>query len=290
VFYIHPTTYLSVFHDNGRTDETGLASTVLKGVLRYQASVFNDCCRIFMPHYRQASIKRIIGTSDAAIKATDLAYSDVVNAFDYYMAHENHGRPFLLASHSQGSSHALRLLQERIIGTPLQTRMIAAYALGGTLPTAIKEKGLPICDSPTMAGCLIGWNTVDKGHEDSWRMKKSLIWWDGHYQPIAGRPRICVNPLNWKKDGAEEASENLGSAYDTGKDKPAVAIVAHATSAACKNGFLEIDLRSDQRSNYRDILSVFGNYHDFDYSVFYMNIRYNVALRIKAYFKSNPVN
>ena len=62
--------------------------------------------------------------------AFELAYSDVLRAFDYYLAHENHGRPFILASHSQGSLHALRLIQERLAGKPLQKQLVAAYLIG----------------------------------------------------------------------------------------------------------------------------------------------------------------
>src|ERR1700761_1702621 len=122
VFFIHPTTYL-------RSDGWGVPfnapdrDAVFNGpVLFGQASVFNGCCRIYAPHYRQVSL---VGLKNMA--AVALAYSDVARAFRYYIAHENHGRPFILASHSQGSAHAIRLLQQEILGTPLQKQLIAAY-------------------------------------------------------------------------------------------------------------------------------------------------------------------
>ena len=34
-----------------------------------------------------------------------MAYADVQDAFAYYMAHWNQGRPFVLMGHSQGSFH-----------------------------------------------------------------------------------------------------------------------------------------------------------------------------------------
>ena len=70
-------------------------------VLLNQASVFNACCRIYAPRYRQASLGGL--NNDAAL---DLAYTDVARAFRHFAAHANHGRPIIIASHSQGTNHA----------------------------------------------------------------------------------------------------------------------------------------------------------------------------------------
>jgi hypothetical protein len=113
VFFIHPTTYLALSIGNARYDEEGPTRVRLEnGVLRLQASVFNHCCRIFAPRYRQASLKGITSAS------------------------------------AEGSIHAIRLLQERIIGTASSHRLIAAYVPGSALPHEIEEKGLPICRTP----------------------------------------------------------------------------------------------------------------------------------------------
>jgi hypothetical protein len=48
--------YLIGSAPNARYDEPGLtASQIDHGVLRFQASVFNACGRIYAPHYRQAA-------------------------------------------------------------------------------------------------------------------------------------------------------------------------------------------------------------------------------------------
>ncbi len=47
------------------------------------------------------------------------------------MGNERNGdRPFILAGHSQGTFHAARLLGERIAGTPLAEKMVAACLVG----------------------------------------------------------------------------------------------------------------------------------------------------------------
>ena len=111
VFFIHPTTYLDNATWNARFDEDGFTGRQLEdAVVRYQVSTFNGCCRIFAPRYRQATLSVFVNPSDDSNKALDLAYSDVVRAFDRFIEKENNGRPFILASHSQGSLHATRLL------------------------------------------------------------------------------------------------------------------------------------------------------------------------------------
>lgn len=284
VFFIHPTTYLRFSIGNARYDEPGATRLMLEnGVLKFQASVFNGCCRIFAPRYRQASFKGIITATPEGFATAELAYSDVLRAFDYYIAHDNYGRPFFIAGHSQGSIHAIRLLQERIIGTPLAKRLIAAYVIGSSLPKAIADKGLPICATPSMTGCVIDWNSDSVTAADTRRKETAILWWEGRYQTIAGRPIVCVNPLDWTDSGAASADENLGAVYSGGRGQPIPAPAAGAASASCDNGLLRVEIRTDQRRHFSDPLSVFGIYHDFDYGLWYMNIRQNLDIRIRQF-------
>jgi len=283
VFFIHPTTYLSLSIGNARYDESGATRTRLEnGVLRFQASVFNHCCRIFVPRYRQASLKGITAASPAGFASADLAYSDVRRAFDYYLSKENNGRPFIIAGHSQGSIHAIRLLQERIIGTPLSHRLIAAYVPGSALPHEIEEKGLAVCRTPDMTACILDWNSDSPTVVDKRRKESAVIWWQGRYQAIAGRPLVCVNPLNWIDNGAAAATENLGAVYFGGRGQPIPAPITGAAGAACDGGLLRVQIREGQRRHFTDPLSLFGIYHDFDYGLWYMNIRQNLDVRIHA--------
>jgi hypothetical protein len=60
-------------------------------------------------------------------KALDLAYSDIREAFAYYLENFNNNKPFIIASHSQGTVHAKRIISEFIDGKELQNKLIAAY-------------------------------------------------------------------------------------------------------------------------------------------------------------------
>ena len=70
-----------------------------------------------------------------AINAFATAYADIKAAFEYYLKNYNHGRPIIIASHSQGSTHALHLLKDYFENKPLQKQLVAAYIVGMTIPT-----------------------------------------------------------------------------------------------------------------------------------------------------------
>ncbi len=289
VFFIHPTTYLTGRAANARYDEPGSTATRIDGgVLRFQASVFNACCRIYAPHYRQAEIRAFSGGDDDASRAAfELAYGDVRRAFDYYLEHENRGRPFIIASHSQGSLHAMRLLQERIAGQPVQRRLVVAYVIGYDIPLDIEHAGLPVCRTGTQNGCIISWNTMKEGVSDSARQQKRLIWLEGSYQHLHGRPLLCVNPLNWSLDGAAPATANLGALPGERPTQELAAPVPELTGARCDEGILHVQIPLSKRHGFADALTLLGSYHVFDYNLFYSNIRVNVRDRI-AVFGSLP--
>jgi hypothetical protein len=291
VFFIHPTTYLATAISNARYDEPGATRTRLEqGVLRFQASAFNGCCRIYAPRYRQAALGSFLKAKDAAATAAayELAYRDVERAFDYYISQENHGRPFLLASHSQGSLHAMRLLQERIAGRALQKQLIAAYIVGYALPSDIARAGVPVCGTAPATGCLVDWNSTAAGTNEETRRTSRLIWLDGHYQPFATRQPVCVNPLNWVPDSAAPAALNLGALPGVPPGQPLRAPVPQLTGARCDGGLLTISLPWSERGGFTNLLTAFGSYHVFDYNLFYLNIRANAVERLAAYRAAGP--
>lgn len=117
VFFVHPTSFIDKPDDsylwNASVQNTSLNEKTDQGSIRFQASIFNESCRIFAPRYRQAHYFAFF-TADKKDKklALDLAYTDVRNAFEYYLKTYNNGKPIIIASHSQGTVHAHRLLRE----------------------------------------------------------------------------------------------------------------------------------------------------------------------------------
>jgi hypothetical protein len=286
VFFVHPTTYFGAA-SNARFDEPGNTRTRLdQGVLRFQVSAFNGCCRTYVPRYRQAALAAFLKKNEETTQRTgayELAYGDVRRAFDYYLAHENRGRPFILASHSQGSLHAMRLLQERIAGTPLQAQLVAAYLIGYSMPLEIERAGVPVCHAARETRCLLDWNTVAADTADDRRGAERLVWLAGHYQPLAGRRSVCVNPLSWVPDSAADASLNLGALPAVAPGEALRPSVPQLTGARCDAGLLRVSIPWSARRGFADLLTFFGSYHVFDYNLFYTNIRVNVAERAAAY-------
>ena len=119
VFFVHPTTYLDPAMPNGWSaslkDIAININTDYTTILN-QASIFNEVGPIYAPRYRQAHIKSYYPANKVdtlnALAAFELAYQDVKRSFDFYMANYNQGKPIIIASHSQGRTHAKRLLKE----------------------------------------------------------------------------------------------------------------------------------------------------------------------------------
>lgn len=287
VFFIHPTTYKGSSVANAAYDASGAVAPLNEPVLVQQASVFNSCCRIFAPQYRQASLG---GLNDN--QAVALAYSDVARAFRYYIAHENHGRPFIIASHSQGTALAVRLLQEEILNSPLKKKLVAAYLIGGYVPDNFGELGLPTCDRATQTGCVLSYNTSQTGRSGARMLiDNKTYWWQGANKTQGQPPAICVNPLTWREEGAAAPDANPGSLSfpqpPFTKEPRVLDLTPHLTGAVCRNGLLEVDIPRSSPPGFRDALSFFtGSYHLNDYGIFYEALRRNVRDRVDAWLAS----
>jgi hypothetical protein len=286
VFFVHPTTYFGTGSWNQALDDSSTNQLTDTFVLRGQASVFNSCCKIYAPRYRQATIYSFMDNSGSGRSALQLAYQDVERAFDYYIEHYNQGRPFILAAHSQGSVHVRTLLEKRITGTALRERLVAAYPIGfgidrDELAKAVPD--VPVCESAEQTGCLVTWNAAGP---------KADAWGDASKS-------ICVNPLTWRTDGtAADASLNIGGVSYAGTFEGTLADVkgvpqdfvdaqpileTGVADAQCIEGMLRVqEIHSKYyaaRPMGRD------NYHIYDYNLFHMNLRKNVELKVGKYLE-----
>ncbi len=267
VFFVHPTTFLSNEAWNQPLDDEQANDFVDKFVLRAQASVFNGCCKVYAPRYRQATLFSFMDSGDNGAQAMDLAYSDVEAAFDYFLENFSQGRPFVIAAHSQGSRHVELLLKRRVTGTPLTQRLVAAYAIGFGISKAALAKeapDIPVCGSALESGCLVTWNAVGpraQAFEDT-------------------SDYVCVNPLTWTADDAYAPHEgNLGAMSLEGNG----AVHPQAADAQCQDGRLMVsEIRTEA---FQDLPFYLGqdNYHVLDYSLFYLNLRQNAQERTAAF-------
>ena len=284
VFFIHPTTFLGNDAWNARFNADGFTGQQLnETVLGNQVSIFNACCRMFAPRYRQATISAFLRPSADSFKAYDLAYSDVLRAFNRYLAEQNNGRPFILASHSQGSLHATRLIVERIAADPaIKRRLGAAYVVGASLPETFTT-GLPVCTSAKQTGCLIDGNSASRLTLLALGRGLMVTWNKGKYQAVRLRKWLCVNPLSWDRTSKSPASMNRGALPFSGLGKPMPPLRSGVTGARCTRGRLVISIPRSKRDGFTDVLTKLGSYHNLDYGLFYDSVRRNAVDRVEAF-------
>lgn len=284
VFFVHPTTLSDKSVWNAPFDAPAEEVELERSVLMGQLSVFNGCCRLYAPHYRQASLP---GLNDR--QASGLAYSDVARAFRHFIENESKGRPFIIASHSQGSGHAVELLQREIVGTRLQARMVAAYLIGGYVPRAFADIGVPVCDNARQTGCVLSYNASKGGRLARMVIEGKEYWWQGEWRRQGDPEAICVDPLTWRVNGSGAAAANKGGlplpkAPFPHKPETLAPLTAHLTGASCRNQMLEVRLSASAPKGFSDTLSTLaGSYHLNDYGLFYANLRENAVDRVAAW-------
>lgn len=284
VFFVHPTTYYSSDQWNAAFDEAGDTREMLEsGVIRFQAALFNGAARVYAPRYRQATLYSFMGEEPDTYTALTFAYADVERAFDHFIKEMNAGRPFILASHSQGSLHAMKLLQDKIAGTNLANRMVAAYMVGYSIPKDLGTENIRPCQSSHQTGCYLNWNSVTADASTTGWKEATKIWIDGKLQHIAGRGIACVNPLTGSLGGTAEAVANLGGQPFAEADEALPPLRPRLTGAACQDGMLVVDPPADEDGLTFGLFG--GDYHIYDYNLFHMNIRQDVARRISAFWK-----
>lgn len=266
VFFLHPTSYTAhskPFGMNAPVDDSALNHKTDYSSILYQASIFNEAGRLFAPRYRQANYFAYFpGDSAASIAAFDKAYADIKTAFEYYLAHYNNGRPFVIAAHSQGTTHAKRLIKECIEDKPIQNRMVVAYLVGMPVEPDYFTS-IPACANPNQTGCICSWRTFKEGHTDSFINREPYT-------------AIVTNPLTWDSSQVSATRyDNPGSVllkFDKLKAKVA--------GASVHDGVLWTEPHFFGASFIKN-----PNYHIADYNFYYLSVRKNVQQRINAFWK-----
>jgi hypothetical protein len=268
VFFIHPTTLTArqlegVVWNASINDAAINAKTDYTSIL-YQASVFNRNSRVFAPRYRQAHLYSFYTDNNIAAKAAlDLAYEDVKAAFVYYLKHLNNNRPIIIASHSQGTLHAGRILKEFFEANRLKEKLVCAYIVGLSVPKGYFTYLKPCVDS-TDIQCFVTWRTFREGYLPDYVKKENGACW-------------VMNPLTWTmSDTAISRRENKGAVL-LKFNKP----YKHTNGARIVNGALWINKPKFPLGFFLKA----KNYHAGDFNLFYYSVRTNVSQRINAYFK-----
>ena len=281
-FYIYSTIYFGA--NEGDPDYATLDNAeMLAGIPiehAIKSSVFEEATNLFIPLYRQSSMKYAAevymkdGNIDAAL--ISIPYTDITAALDYYFENYNQGRPFVIAGHSQGSAILRLVLKGYFKKHPeYYKRMVAAYAIGYSITKEDLEANphMKFATGESDTGVIISWHAEGpKNVEVNFPIPSVIIAKNG----------IAINPLNWKLDETyAPASMNLGSIVmdETGKteirdiDGDAQVCIARGTVV------------TNAKAIPNEMVELAGPqcYHQDDYSIFYNNIKANVAKRIAAW-------
>lgn len=286
VFLICPTVDTKDEYNMSMDDEKTKEHFV--GALNMERGLYEDTARMFAPYYRQAAMKVYSLPPEERAPYLDFAYRDVKNAFAWYLAHQNKGRPIILAGFSQGADMCYRLMEDYFgegrdlisfdesvdWGDSLSEQLVAVYAIGWPCTQEMTEKNPQIVPAKAEddIGVVVGFDC------EAPEVTGTII-------IPAGTKAYAINPLNWKTDSTPaDQSENLGACF-TGYDGS----IKREIKALCgcyldpERGALKVtDLSS---ADYVSGLSIFpeGVYHIYDYQFFYRNLQQNVRTRTEAY-------
>ncbi|HLO46298.1 MAG TPA: DUF3089 domain-containing protein [Leadbetterella sp.] len=269
VFFIYPTIYTfkpeNQYTWNASIEDFELNKKIDNSTIKNQASVFNGSCKIYAPRYRQAHYSVFL-TSDSlsAKQAMELAYADVKAAFEYYLKHYNQGRPIIIAGHSQGTLHAVRILNDFFDNKPLQAKLISAYLIGMPINDGMFSK-IKLAEGAGAIGGYISWNTFANN------------FYPDYYQNGLHKSQV-IHPITWTSDvNFSEYKQHKGTLG------PKFKILPNIVSAKSHAGLLWI--RKPK---------VFGKaflktkiWHFADYNLFWIDIRENLTLQVQNFIEKH---
>ena len=280
-FYVHPTTYLERDRWNAPMPSGSPRDWAqrIDVFVKSQASAFNGVSNVSAPYYRQAAYGAFLLKSEDAAKSLDLAYRDVLRAFDAFLASEPKDMPLFLTGHSQGSLHLLRLLEDR--RSALRGRLVAAYVVGWPVGVAsdLPATGLPPCMASDQVGCVLSWQSF-KDPANTRLVTKAWVGTTGLTGASRQREEIlCTNPLTGTKDGSASREANKGTLIPDG-DLTQASMETGRVGARCEKGFLMID---GDLPNLGPYVLPGNNYHVYDYALFWGSIRTDAERRLAAW-------
>lgn len=258
VFFIHPTIYKDKKATTWNADvtDTKINDKVDDGSIKYQTSAFNKTARVYAPRYRQGHLDLYNDTTQLRLDVLDFAYQDVKRAFEYYLENYNNGRPIIIASHSQGTTHSRRLIKEFFDTPETKAKLVCAYIVGfAVYPDEYKY--LKPCENAEETNCYVTWASFKNGYE-----------YPGvGYDFLVGD--VCVNPISWTRDTLWAKSKtSIFISIESGKK--------YLVEARIKDNLLWVKSKAP-------FLGLIKNKHFLDFNLFWYNIRENVALRSKVF-------
>jgi hypothetical protein len=263
VFFVPPTSYYGIFPLRAwnAPAQTGMSEFIMhEGLGPQMASIFSGAGQIWVPKSRQMTAGGFWSV-ERGRPALDAAYQDIRAAFRYFLrnrgtaavdgdgdgeggggggGNESRPRPLILAGHSQGTTHAMRLLAEEVAADPaLCEALVAAYLPGMPVYERVLTRVLrshapavgggggatqhrrcpllksPLCRSAGQTGCVISWRAYVEGGDPAQFLGQPVPLPE-EWAPSAQDRPSCINPLTWLADTEDESSGGAAASLNPG--------------------------------------------------------------------------
>ena len=203
-FYVYPTVSLQPTMNADlsiEAEETAVAVA--------HASRFSQVCKVYAPMYRQLTLKAITAVGDAApagdtTASREIAYADVLSAWQDYLAHDNNGRGVVLIGHSQGTMMLTRLITVEIDPNPdARKLMVSALLIGGNVLVAKGQdaggdfQNIPACRSNDQTGCVVAYSSFNQEPPADSRFGRTGSGPSAAIgRDVSGMEVLCTNPAS----------------------------------------------------------------------------------------------
>lgn len=251
-------------------DETTKGNFI--GALNMERGIYEDSTTMYAPFYRQMTFPVYAERKAEEGAYLDIAYSDIKDAFIYYLDNLNNDRPFILAGFSQGAQLVLMLLEDLFDDPQLQDSLIAAYCIGWKVTEEDLEEypHLKMAEGEYDTGVIVSFNSESIETEDSIIIPE-------------GTKTLGINPLSWSTDSTKaDKSLNKGACF-TDYSGSITNEIPYLTGASLdpERGTLKVtDVKAE---DYSTPLFPDGVYHLYDYQFFFRNLEENVENRIDTW-------
>ena len=241
-----------------------------------ESGTYGDRARVFAPYYRQVGLSACYLSEEDREKYFNIGFTDVQDAFEYYMEHYNNGRPFILAGYSQGAQVCMKLMKENMGNQARQDLLVACYAIGWKITDEdlANNPQIKMATGETDTGVVISYDCEAESVTSSFIIPK-------------GVKVHSINPLNWKTDSTT-ADKSLHKGACIADEKcEIVQEINQFTGCYLDETRCSLKVTDVPIEEYSLDIDIFGkgDYHWFDLQFFYNNIKENVSKRIDAYLK-----
>ena len=256
VFYIHPTTLFSSKNWNADTVHF-IDNQLIDLCLDNQASIFAGLSYLYVPHYREMHIYSYTDTING-IKAFNFAYNDILSSFKYFVENIKTEK-FIIVSHSQGTNHAKKLINEYIYNrSDLLNRLVLSYLIG--MDISNEEMLIDLCEDPNQLYCFLNWRSFnDLYYPNDWNY---------------GDDYLSINPITFSTNFSwSNRDAHKGILFPNKK-----IFFKKSLSVRNEKGLLWVKLpKNIFMKKFRR-----SSYHNADFNLFWVNVRHNLITRLEG--------